>query len=216
MYVPGHFALDDASTRGLLAQAGAGDLVTATQEGLVATMLPFLYDPARGEHGALLGHLARNNDQWSRPALTDALVIFRGPDGYVSPSWYPSKTEHGRVVPTWDYLTVHVSGQLVVHDDPVWVEDLVRRLTERHEAASAQPWSVDDAPPAFVQGQLRAIVGVEVLITSVVGKAKLSQNRPAADVDAVVAGLRARGDEETAAAVERARDRDALSLSRGR
>jgi transcriptional regulator len=105
---------------------------------------------------------------------------------------------------------VHVTGQLVVHDDPVWVEDLVRRLTERHEAASARPWSVDDAPAAFVTGQLRAIVGVEVLISSVVGKAKLSQNRPAADVDGVVTGLRARGDEATAAAVEQARGRDAV------
>lgn len=210
MYVPGHFALDDASARDLLAQTGAGDLVTATAQGLVATLLPFLHDPDRGQHGALLGHLARNNDQWSRPALGDALVIFRGPDAYVSPGWYPSTAEHGRVVPTWDYLTVHVSGRLVVHDDPVWVEDLVRRLTERHEAVSARPWSVDDAPPAFVRGQLRAIVGVEVRITSVVGKAKLSQNRSAADVDGVVAGLRARGDEATAAAVEGARGRQAV------
>jgi transcriptional regulator len=168
-------------------------------------MLPFIYDPGAGQRGALLGHLARNNDQWQAPVLGEALVIVRGPDAYVSPSWYASKAEHGKVVPTWNYVTAHVYGRLVVHDDPAWVEDIVRRLTAKHEADNPRPWSVDDAPRPFVAGQLRAIVGVEVVISRIEAKAKLSQNRPAADVDGVISGLRARGDDRSAAAVAAAK-----------
>lgn len=193
MYVPDHFRPDDDAVRDLLTHHGAADLVTQTDTGLVATMLPFVHDETVGEHGALLGHLARNNDQWCRPAHGESLVIVRGPDAYVTPSWYPSKREHGRVVPTWNYVTAHVYGELVVHDDPGWVEALVRRLTEHHEAARELPWSVDDAPPRFFAGQLRAIVGVELLITRVEAKFKLSQNRPEADVDGVIDGLTATG-----------------------
>lgn len=207
MYVPTHFAMDDEALTGLLNAHGAADLVTATPEGLVATLLPFVFDPDVGERGALLGHVARNNDQWRREALGEALVIVRGPDAYVSPSWYPSKAEHGRVVPTWNYVTAHVYGRLVVHDDPAWLSDLVRRLTDKHEAGGARPWAVDDAPSAFVAGQLRAIVGVEVVISRVEAKAKLSQNRSAADVDGVIDGLQARGDTASADAVRAARAR---------
>jgi transcriptional regulator len=170
-------------------------------------MLPFVFDPDAGEHGALLGHVARNNPQWREPAAGESLVIVRATDAYVSPSWYASKAEHGRVVPTWNYVTAHVYGRLVVHDDPEWVEALVRRLTDQREAALPHPWSVDDAPAAFVAGQLRAIVGLELQITRIEAKAKLSQNRPAADVDGVVAGLAARGDLQTSAAVAAQRDR---------
>lgn len=205
MYVPAHFALDESAVQELLTRHGAADLVTATPSGLLATLLPFVYDPSVGERGALLGHLARNNDQWRAEVLGEALVIVRGPDAYISPSWYASKAEHGRVVPTWNYLTAHVYGRLVVHDDPAWVDALVRRLTDQHEAASPRPWSVDDAPDAYVAGQLRAVVGVELLITRVEAKAKLSQNRPAADIDGVVAGLTARGDVTSADAVRVAR-----------
>jgi transcriptional regulator len=203
MYVPAHFAMPDDAVIELLTRHGATDLVTSTSEGLLATLLPFIYDPSIGERGALLGHLARTNDQWRHEAVGESLVIVRGPDAYVSPTWYPSKAEHGRVVPTWNYVTAHVYGRLVVHDDPAWVEMLVRRLTTKHESASAQPWSPDDAPPAFVAGQLRAIVGVELTITRIEAKAKLSQNRPAADVDGVVAGLTAGGDTALAEAVRR-------------
>jgi transcriptional regulator len=168
-------------------------------------MLPFVHEPDAGEHGALLGHVARNNPQWREAAEGEALVIVRGPDAYVSPSWYASKAEHGRVVPTWNYVTAHVYGRLLVHDDSAWVEALVRRLTEQREASLPHPWSVDDAPPAFVAGQLRAIVGVELRITRIEAKAKLSQNRPAADVEGVIAGLAARGDLEMSAAVAAAR-----------
>ncbi len=207
MYVPAHFAADDAAVHSLLTHQGAADLVTMTASGLLATLLPFVYDPTIGEHGALLGHVARSNDQWRYEVLGDAMVIVRGSDAYISPAWYASKAEHGRVVPTWNYLAAHVYGRLVVHDDPTWVEALVRRLTDLHEADSPRPWSVDDAPPRFVAGQLRAIVGVELVISRVQTKAKLSQNRPAADIEGVIAGLSARGDTMSADAVRAARPR---------
>jgi transcriptional regulator len=210
MYVPAHFAPDAAQVDELLRNHGAADLVTLTEQGLVATMLPFIYVPPEeprpaGELGALHGHLARNNDQWKLDPVGEALAIVRGPDAYISPGWYASKAEHGRVVPTWNYITAHVYGRFVVHDDPAWTEDLVRRLTTKHEASRAHPWSVDDAPRPFVEGQLRAIVGVELQITRIEAKAKLSQNRPPADVEGVIAGLRERGDKEMADAVEEAR-----------
>ena len=215
MYVPAHFAPEQTQVDELLRNHGAADLVTVTERGLLATMLPFVYvppsDPAAGgprsagQHGALHGHLARNNDQWKLSAAGESLAIVRGPDAYISPGWYAAKAEHGRVVPTWNYVTAHVYGRLVVHDDPVWTEDLVRRLTLKHEAYRDHPWSVDDAPRQFVEGQLRAIVGVELEITRIEAKAKLSQNRPPADVEGVIAGLRERGDTEMADAVDQAR-----------
>jgi transcriptional regulator len=205
MYIPAHFAPDAALVDDLLRNHGAADLVTVTEQGLVATMLPFIYVPGAGPNGALHGHLARNNDQWKRLAAGESLAIVRGPDAYITPGWYAAKAEHGRVVPTWNYVTAHVYGRLVVHDDPVWTEDLVRRLTGKHEAYRDHPWSVDDAPRAFIEGQLRAIVGIELEITRIEAKAKLSQNRPAADVEGVIAGLRERGDDQSADAVERAR-----------
>lgn len=205
MYVPAHFAADAGSLRQLLSRPGAANLVTSTAQGMLATLLPFVYDPSVGEHGALLGHVARNNPQWSEPALGESLVIVQGADAYVSPSWYASKAEHGRVVPTWNYSTAHVYGNLVIHDDSEWLGAMVRRLTELHEAPFGRPWSVDDAPERYIAGQLRAIVGVELLITRLEGKLKLSQNRPEADIDGVVAGLHRRGNDDAAHDVERAR-----------
>jgi transcriptional regulator len=204
MYVPSHFAPDQATVDELLRNHGAADLVTLTPQGLVATMLPFIYEPAQGEHGALHGHLARNNEQWKLDAAGDSLAIVRGPDAYITPGWYASKIEHGRVVPTWNYVTAHVYGRLIVHDDAEWTENLVRRLTTKHEAYRDHPWSVDDAPRAFIEGQLRAIVGIELLITRIEAKAKLSQNRPPADVEGVIEGLRERGDKEMSDLVEEA------------
>jgi transcriptional regulator len=163
-----------------------------------------VFDPAIGPHGALLGHVARNNEQWKVPAQGESLVIVRGADAYISPAWYQSKAEHGRVVPTWNYITAHVYGRLVVHDDPAWVEGLVRRLTAKHESGRAEPWSVDDAPERFVAGQLRAIVGLELEITRIEAKAKLSQNRPEADVAGVITGLEATGEEQVAGDVAEA------------
>lgn len=199
MYVPAHFAPGDDAVHELLTNHGAADLVTSTPDGLVATMLPFVYDR---DQRRLLGHVARNNDHWRRPVIGEALVIARGPDSYITPSWYASKAEHGRVVPTWNYLTAHVYGTLTVHDDPDWVAGVVRRLTEHHEAGRPRPWTVDDAPERFFHGQLRAIVGIEVAITRIEAKFKLSQNRPAADIDGVIDGLRQSDDMASAAAVE--------------
>lgn len=204
MYVPAHYSPDDEAVRGLLANHGAADLVTSTARGMIATLLPFVYEPGVGERGSLQGHVARNNDQWREPALGEALVIVRGPDFYVSPSWYPSKAEHGRAVPTWNYVTAHVYGRLVVHDDVEWLDGLVRRLTDKHEGPRAKPWTVDDAPARFVEGQLRAIVGVEVVIERIEAKFKLTQNRSRADVDGVIAGLLGEGNEDAARAMRTA------------
>ena len=196
MYIPAHFAASDEAVHDLLANHGAADLVTSTQDGLLATMLPFVYRPEVGVHGALYGHVARNNDQWRKPATDESLVIVRGPDAYISPSWYPTKREHGRHVPTWNYVTAHVYGQLIVHDDPSWVEDVVRLLTVKHETAKALSpaggpmWSVDDAPRQYIEGQLRAIVGLELVITRIEAKEKLSQNRDAQDRAGALEGLR--------------------------
>jgi transcriptional regulator len=205
MYVPEHFAMDDAAVQELLVAHGAGDLVTATSEGLLATMLPFVYDPDAGPRGCLLGHLARNNPHWQHAPVGEALVILRGPDAYITPSWYPSKAEHGRVVPTWNYVTAHVYGDLVIHDDVEWLAANVHRLTQKHEGGREPSWAVADAPASYVAGQLRAIVGVELRITRIEAKAKLSQNRPASDIDGVITGTRADGHAAMARAVEEAR-----------
>src|SRR3954453_19808071 len=172
MYVPAAFAMERAELDALLAGHGAADLVTLTSQGLLATMLPFVHDPDAGEYGALLGHVARNNPQWREQPVGEALVIVRGPDAYVTPSWYASKAEHGRVVPTWNYVTAHVYGELVVHDDVEGVGENVRRVPEKHEAARQPSWAVEDAPPAYVAGQLRAVVGLELRISRIEAKAK--------------------------------------------
>jgi transcriptional regulator len=205
MYIPAHFAAGPDALHDLLTRPAAANLITFTSQGLLATLLPFVFEPSIGEHGALHGHLARNNAQWSEPAIGESLMIIQGADAYISPSWYASKAEHGRVVPTWNYSTAHVYGTLVIHDDPAWLRHHVSRLTDLNEAQSDRPWSMDDAPERYVSGQLRAIVGVELLITRIDAKSKLSQNRPGADIDGVVAGLSARGQAESAADVERAR-----------
>ena len=199
MYIPDHFRPTDDEVGELLANLDAAELVTATDEGLLATFLPLIHEPPgaspeAGEHGRLLGHVARNNRQWTVPPLDEALVIARGPEAYISPAWYPTKREHGRVVPTWNYITAHIHGRLVVHDDPAWVERNVRALVARHESRRAKPWSVDDAPPEFISGQLRAIVGIEVVISRIEAKLKLSQNRSKADVEGAIDGLEDIGD----------------------
>lgn len=190
MYIPRHNRPPgEEDVRRLLLATRAGDLVTVGDAGLTVSMIPFLYDPSRGPRGALLGHLARPNLQWRDAAGCEALVLVHGPDGYVSPTWYAAKREHGRVVPTWNYVLLAVHGTLRVHDDADWTRELVERLTRAHEDGRADPWAVSDAPESYISGQLRAIVGVEVDIDRVEAKWKLSQNRSAADVDGVIAGL---------------------------
>ena len=146
---------------------------------------------AEGEHGRLLGHLALANPQWrSVGPDTIALAIVHGPQAYVSPSWYPSTARHGKMVPTWNYVSVHFTGPLTIHRDPEWLRDVVTRLTARHEAGRPHPWRVTDAPPDFIDSQLKAIVGVELTIVTVEAKEKLSQNRNPEDRAGALAGLR--------------------------
>jgi transcriptional regulator len=205
VYTPKQFAVTAEDAAAFLSQVEAADLVTATERGLLATFLPLLYVPEAGELGALRGHLARKNDQWKLPVTGEALVIVHGEDAYIHPGWYPSKAEHGRVVPTWNYATAHVYGELVVHDDPAWVDENVRRLTARQESFREQPWSVDDAPAPFHEGQLRAIVGVELRIGRVEAKFKMSQNQKDANIDGVIAGLAAENRDDVARLVEQLR-----------
>lgn len=201
MYRPPAFAEDDpARLAEILATAGLATLVSQIDGRLVADPLPMLHDPSRGRFGTLTCHLARANPQ-ADPAFDgrEALVIFSGPDAYVSPGWYPSKAETGRVVPTWNYVTVQAHGRVRRFDDPDRLLTLVRALTERHEAGRATSWAVDDAPADFIRAQLKGIVGLEIEIERLEGKRKLSQNRTAADRAGVVAGLDA-----SAAAEDRA------------
>jgi transcriptional regulator len=178
MYIPAAFRDDDpASLHAMMRAARLATLITMTADGLLATPLPVLFDPERRPHGALLGHMARANPQWSKPLVGEALVIFTGPDAYVSPSWYETKTETGKVVPTWNYVTVHAYGAVEFFEDSERLLKAVTRLTDRHESGRAHPWAVGDAPPAYIASQLRGIVGVEVAITRLEGKRKLSQNR---------------------------------------
>lgn len=208
MYVPEYFKPDDDSVRELLRRHGAVDLVTSTPDGIRATMLPMIYveaegSPDTGPFGLLRGHFARKNDHWRQEVIGEAMAMIRGPDAYITPTWYATKREHGRVVPTWNYITAHVYGDLIVHDDPAWVERNVRDLAAKHEAARDPRWSVDDAPSAFVTGQLRAIVGVELRISRIEAKFKLSQNRSEEDVAGVIDGLSADGTHAMASAVRR-------------
>ncbi|HET8987070.1 MAG TPA: FMN-binding negative transcriptional regulator [Humibacillus sp.] len=203
MYVPPPNAMTEADVHAYLETHRSGRLVTVGPDGLPdATLLPVVVSGTR-----VLAHFARANDHWRRIAQgAPGLLVVAGADTYVSPAWYASKQEHGRVVPTWNYSEVQVRGGVTVHDDPDWVLDVVTRLTERHEHARPEPWAVTDAPPAYVRGQLRAIVGVELVIEDatgiqgiehaegIQGKAKLSQNRSDADRRGVIAGLRAEGD----------------------
>ncbi|ALE06851.1 transcriptional regulator [Arthrobacter sp. ERGS1:01] len=204
MYIPEHFTAGPAAIQDLLSGPSAANLVTMSASGLLATLLPFVYDPTIGEHGALHAHLARNNTQWSEAAIGESLAIIQGPDSYISPTWYASKADHGRVVPTWNYTTAHVYGHLAIHDDVDWLGRHVRALTVLNETGSEHPWAVDDAPERFISGQLRAIVGIELVITRIEAKTKLSQNRPAKDIAGVVAGLQGTGHAQMAAQVEQA------------
>jgi transcriptional regulator len=191
MYVPAAFAEDrPAVVAQFLAQHPMAQLVTMTDDGLLATPLPMLYEPAAEGLGSLVGHVARANRQWAEtiPSV-EALAIFTGANAYVSPNWYPSKAEHGKVVPTWNYETVHIRGRFVVHDDAAWKRALVTRLTQHHESRFPAPWMVEDAPPEYVDSMLKAIVGIEMEITSVQAKRKLSQNRPKGDIEGTIDGL---------------------------
>ncbi len=207
MYLPEHFAETDAAAlQRLIADHPLGMLVTHGSDGLDADHLPFEFDPAAGACGVLSAHIARANPLWQRcPSGTSVLVVFRGADGYVSPSWYPSKHETHRQVPTWNYSVVHVHGTLTVRDDERFVRGLVARLTRRHEAGEPVPWKMGDSAPDYIDSMLRNIVGIEVAVTRLVGKAKLSQNKDARDRLGAAEALQARGHDALAQAMRAAR-----------
>lgn len=170
-------------------------LVTATGQSLEANHLPLLIDPEPAPAGTLRGHVARANPVWRTvDGAVDALAVFQGPQGYITPSWYPSKHEHGKVVPTWNYAVVHAYGPLKVIEDAEWLRALVTRLTDTHESPRGQPWRVTDAPASYVDAMLKAIVGIEIPVRRLQGKWKMSQNRLPQDRDGVVRGLEAQGD----------------------
>jgi transcriptional regulator len=195
VYAPPHFRENRVEVlHAAIRAAPFANLVTMGNEGLDATPLPLMLDLSDGAQGSLIGHVARANPQWrTTDGAHDALVIFSGADGYITPSYYETKRLTGKVVPTWNYVTVHVRGRITFSQEPDVLLDLVRRLTDRHEGERAAPWAVSDAPADFIASQLRAIVGVRVEITALTGKWKMSQNRSPADRAGVVAGLRADG-----------------------
>lgn len=204
MYTPPAFRVEDrAEIHAMMRACRLATLVTATAEGLMATPLPLVLAEDEGEHGVLYGHLARANPQWQKPVLGESMVLFSGPDAYITPSWYETKRETGKVVPTWNYGAVHAYGPVEFFDDPARLRDAVTRLTQLHESGRAEPWAVDDAPEAFVAAQLRGIVGLRLPIARLAAKLKMSQNRPAADRRGVSEGL---------AASERAGDRAVAAL----
>lgn len=195
MYIPAHFAENrPQELENLIRAHPLGMLVTQGPQGLDADHLPFEFNPGAGPHGVLSAHVARANPVWQRcPTGSTVLVVFRGAEGYISPNWYPSKHEAHRQVPTWNYEAVHAHGTLTVHDDERFVRGMVGRLTRRHEAGEPRPWKMADSEPAFIDGLLRNIVGIEVNITALVGKRKLSQNKDERDRLNAADTLEARG-----------------------
>jgi transcriptional regulator len=207
MYLPAHFeetrldVLHDlmrGHPLGLLVTQGHGE-----PPELEANALPFHFDPARGAHGTLVAHVARANPLWRETrADIEVLVVFQGPQAYISPGWYATKAETGKVVPTWNYILVEARGRLRVRDDAAWVRALVSGLTDIHEAAQARPWKVADAPADYIAETQRAIVGIEIELTALKGKWKMSQNRSAADRAGVARGLATSGQEDVAVWVD--------------
>ncbi|ESY91536.1 MULTISPECIES: FMN-binding negative transcriptional regulator [Mesorhizobium] len=204
MYTPPAFRDDDKdSLLATIRAARLANLVTATADGPLATPLPLFLDETEGEHGVIHGHLARANPQWRVPAIGDGLAIFMGPDAYVTPAWYATKQETGKVVPTWNYAAVHAYGPVEFFEDADRLLEVVTRLTNLHEGARAAPWAVSDAPADFIQSQLRGIVGLRMPVVRLEGKRKMSQNRNASDRAGVASGL---------AASERPSDREVSAL----
>lgn len=199
MYIPTQFRIDDRDTiQKALRAPRLANLVTCGTDGLMATPLPLILDESEGEFGTLYGHVARANPLWKTDA-SEAMAIFMGPDAYITPSWYATKRESGKVVPTWNYVAIHAYGAVEFFADPDRLSEVVTRLTRLHEAERPDPWEVTDAPARFIEAQLRGIVGVRLSITRIDAKSKMSQNRNEADRAGVAAGL---------AASERASDRE--------
>jgi transcriptional regulator len=205
MYLPKHFEQHDREQLiALMCERPLATLITITPDGPSADLIPLEFLPGDGEHGTLRGHVARANPLWQR-AGTSALAVFTGPEAYISPGWYASKKEHGKVVPTWNYTMVQARGVLRAVDNAPWLHALVQRLTNHHEATQAKPWHVSDAPDDYVQQMLRAIVGIEIPLTALVGKWKVSQNRSAADREGTAKGLAAAHADDMASLVRLAK-----------
>ncbi len=205
MYIPGSFNENDSAVMlDFITAHPFGAMVTASPtDGMFATHLPFLVDRSRGAHGVLQGHIARANPHHELPdTSSDALVIFTGPDAYITPGWYASKREHGKVVPTWNYVAVHVYGTLRFISDHGFLMRHLDALTDQHEATQAHPWAMHDAPEAFLEQLARATVGVEIEITRLEGKWKMSQNRSHADIEGVIDGLTTSASERERAVAE--------------
>jgi transcriptional regulator len=204
MYLPASFKEDRVPVlHDAIRSIKVGTLITLGSEGLEASHLPMLIDPEPAPYGTLYGHLARANPQWKRAAAApEALITFLGPNAYVTPSWYAAKKEHGKVVPTWNYITVHATGTPRFIQDRDELLGIVTRLTTTHESARAAPWAVTDAPADYIDGMLKAIVGFALPITRLEGKWKLSQNRNPADIAGVRDGLGQEPGEDAAAMVE--------------
>jgi transcriptional regulator len=204
MYTPPAFRDDDrVSLLATMQAARLANFVTATADGPLVTPLPLFIGEHEGEHGVIYGHLAKGNPQWRVPPVGEGLAIFMGPDAYVTPAWYATKQETGKVVPTWNYVAVHAQGPVEFFQDAGRLLDVVTRLTRLHERGRATPWAVNDAPADFIASQLRGIVGLRMPITRLEGKRKMSQNRNEADRAGVITGL---------AASERVSDREAAAL----
>ena len=205
MYLPAHFAITQPDEwHRILRAHPLGILITQTAEGLDANHIPFEFDAAPGGLGRLTGHVARANPVWQQCRNgAEVLVVFRGVEGYISPSWYPSKHETHRQVPTWNYEAVHAHGRLTVHDDERFVRGVVARLTRTHAAHEPSPWKMGDAAPDYIDAMLQAIVGIEITLTRIEGKAKLSQNREPHDRQGAIEALRQRGDGNLAEAMAR-------------
>lgn len=205
MYLPPHFQEDRPEVlRALIAEFPLAALVTLGPDGLAANHVPLLYDPEPGPLGTLRGHLARGNPQWrSFQEDVEALAIFQGPQAYVSPNWYPTKQETGRVVPTWNYAVVHAYGRLSVYSDPDRLRTFLDELTAQHEAGQPKPWTPADAPAEYIQGLLQGIVGIDIAITRLEGKWKVSQNQPEANRTGAAAGLEAIGESAMASLIRK-------------
>jgi transcriptional regulator len=190
MYIPPAFRFTElAEMDELMREARSATLVTATNEGLIATRLPILVEADEGQKGTLYAHVARANEQWKLVPTGEALAIFNGPEAYITPSWYATKQQTHKVVPTWNYVAIHAYGPVEFFDDSDRLLDVVTRLTNLHEQTRSERWGVTDAPADFIASQLRGIVGVRMPITRLDGKVKMSQNRNSADRAGVIEGL---------------------------
>lgn len=199
MYLPTQFEERDVSVlHALVAAHPLGAWVTMAEGELVVNHVPFLLEPHRGPFGTLVAHVSRANPVWHAASREiESVVVFQGPQGYITPTWYPSKREHGKVVPTWNYAVVHAHGMPRAVDDPAWLRDHVARLTRTHESDRPAPWHVSDAPSGYIDGQVKGIVGIEIPVTRMIGKWKVSQNRSVPDRRGVVAGLEEAGDPDS-------------------